>query len=90
MSNKGTKTIPKMTIREKETINRFETFNKCSSILREFFGMGFKSFNALSAIMQFHYPDIDLVRLKRFWNCQLMDKEIVEKVTVVFEKMKNE
>lgn len=90
MSNKGTKSIPKMTIREKETINRFETFHKCSSILRDFFTMGFKSFNALKAIMQFHYPDIDLVKLKRFWNCQLMDKEIVAKVTFVFDKLKSE
>lgn len=90
MSNKGTKSIPKMTIREKETINRFETFHKCSTILREFFNMGFKSFNALKAIMQFHYPDIDLVKLKRFWNCQLMDKDIVNKVVFVFEKLKSE
>ena len=89
MSNKGTKSIPKMTIREKETINRFETFHKCSTILREFFNMGFKSFNALKAIMQFHYPDIDLVKLKRFWNCQLMDKDIVNKVVFVFEKLKS-
>jgi hypothetical protein len=90
MSNKGTKSIPKMTIREKETINRFDTYHKCSSVLREFFNMGFKSFNALKAIMQFHYPDIDLLKLKRFWNCQLMDKEIVVKVTFVFEKLKAE
>jgi hypothetical protein len=90
MSNKDIKSIPKMTIREKETINRFDTFHKCSSVLREFFNMGFKSFNALKAIMEFHYPDIDLVKLKRFWNCQLMDKEIVVKVTYVFEKLKSE
>lgn len=90
MSIKGTKTIPKLTIREIETINRFDTFQKCSTILREFFTMGFKSYNALKAIMQFHYPDIDLVKLKRFWNCQLMDKEIVNQVITVFEKLKNE
>jgi hypothetical protein len=90
MKSKYTKTKPKLTIRENETINRFETFNKCSSILRDFFKMGFKSFNALKAIMQFHYPEIDLIKLKRFWNCQLMDKDIVEKVITVFEKLKNE
>lgn len=90
MINKGTKTIPKLTIRETETINRFETYNKCSEILREFFVMGFKSFNALQAIMIFHYPEIDVLKLKRFWNCQLMDKDIVLKVSAVFEKLKNE
>ncbi|MCG9792513.1 hypothetical protein [Flavobacterium algicola] len=90
MKNKDTKTEPKLTIRETETINRFETFYKCSEILREFFRMGFKSFEALKAIMLFHYPDIDLVRLKRFWNCQLLDRTIVEKVITVFEKLKNE
>lgn len=90
MKIKDTKTKPKLSIREMETINRFETYNKCSEILRDFFLMGFKSFDALKAIVQFHYPDIDLVKLKRFWNCQLMDKDIVEKVITVFEKMKNE
>lgn len=90
MSNKDTKSTPKLTIRENETINRFDNFYKSSKILREFFYMGFKSFDALKAIMQFYYPDIDLIKLKRFWNCQLMDKEIVEKVVNVFEKLKNE
>lgn len=90
MKAKDTKSIPKLTIREKETINRFETFHTCSAILRSFFQMGFKSFDALKAIMLFHYPNIDMVKLKRFWNCQLMDSEIVEKVKVVFEKLKAE
>jgi len=90
MKSKDTKIKPKLTIRETETINRFDTFYKCSEILREFFGMGFKSFDALKAIMMFHHPDIDLIKLKRFWNCQLMDKDIVLKVVTVFEKMKNE
>ena len=88
MTNKDTKTKSKLTIRETETINRFKTFNKCSEILCEFFAMGFKSFDALKAIMQFHYPDIDLIKLKRFWNCQLMDRDIVLKVETVYEKMK--
>lgn len=79
-----------MSKRENETINRFKTFNVCSAILREFFEMGFKSFDALKAIMTFHYPEIDLIKLKRFWNCQLMDVEIVEKVKVVFDKLKSE
>ena len=90
MSSKDTKTKPKLTIRENETINRFDTFYKCSEILREFFKMGFKSYDALKAIMIFYYPDINLVKLKRFWNCQLMDKDIVLKVEVVFNKLKSE
>jgi hypothetical protein len=90
MTNKYTKSKQKNSIREIETINRFETYYKCSKILREFFLMGFMSYNALKAIMQFHYPEIDLIKLKRFWNCQLMDKEIVLKVVAVFEKLKNE
>lgn len=90
MKIKYTKSVPKLTIRETETKNRFDTFYECSEILRTFFDMGFKSFNALKAIVQFHHPDIDLIKLKRFWNCQLMDKEIVSKVKIVFEKLKNE
>lgn len=90
MKIKDTKIEPKLSIRESETINRFETFHKCSEILRQFFVMGFKSFDALKAIMLFHYPDIDLIKLKRFWNCQLMDKNIVQKVELVFDKLKKE
>lgn len=90
MINKYTKSKPKNSIRETETINRFETYIKCSEILREFFLMGFKSYDALKAIMKFHYPEIDLIKLKRFWNCQLMDREIVSKVTDVFDRLKNE
>ena len=90
MVSEVTKIIPTLTIREKETINRFETFHKCSSILRVFFEMGFKSFPALKGLMVFYYPDIDMVKLKRFWNCQLMDADIVAKVETVFEKLKGE
>jgi len=90
MISEVTKIIPKLTIREQETINRFETFNKCSSILRDFFDMGFKSYPAFKGIMVFEYPDIEIVKLKRFWNCQLMDADIVLKVETVFEKLKGE
>lgn len=90
MQIKDTKSAPKLSIRELETKNRFETYGKCSRILSDFFTMGFKSFDALKSIMVFHYPEIDLVKLKRFWNCQSMDKGVVDKVEIVFEKLKNE
>jgi GTP1/Obg family GTP-binding protein len=79
-----------LSIREKETINRFEMVKKCSGLLTEFFKMGFKSFPALKAIMQFYYPDIDLLKLKRVWSCVLMDQEIVDKIVTVFDKLKSE
>lgn len=90
MKNKVTKSLPILTKREKETISRFKTYNNYSSILIEFFDMGFKSFNAFKAIMQHNYPEIDEVKLKRFWSCALMESEIVEKVKIVFEKLKSE
>jgi len=76
--------------RERETIIRFQNYHRCSSILSGFFKMGFTSFEALKGIMVFFYPDIDLIKLKRFWNCVLMDAEIAEKVTIVFDKLKSE
>ena len=79
-----------LSIREKETINRFEMVLKCSSLLAGFFNRGFKSFPALKAIMQFYYPNIDLLKLKRVWSCVLMDQEIVDKIVIVFEKLKSE
>lgn len=90
MYNEVTKNIPKLTKRENETLNRFKIYDECSAILLNFFEMGFKSFNGLKSIMQFYYPDIDEVQLKRFWNCVGMDQEIVDKVKIVFEKLKSE
>lgn len=90
MVNKDTKKMPSYTIRETETINRFKTYDICSGILIDFFNMGFKSFKALEAIMEFYHPDIDKAQLKRFWNCVAMDKTIVEKVQDVYQKLKAE
>jgi hypothetical protein len=90
MNYKDTKNTSKLTIREKETINRFNVYSECSIILIDFFGMGFRSFGALKAIVLHHYPEIDLVKLKRLWNCQLMDDEIFNNVIYVFQKLKSE
>lgn len=89
MKGKYTKSIPKLNIRECETINRFRVYSECSEILIEFFEMGFRSFDALKAIVLHQYPEIDLVKLKRLWNCQLMDKDVFEKVKSVFNKLKS-
>lgn len=90
MTNKDTKNIPTLSIRESETINRFKVYDECSEILIDFFNMGFRSFLALKSIMLYYHPDVDEVKLKRFWNCVAMDKEIVSKVKDVLEKLKSE
>jgi hypothetical protein len=87
---KYTKKEKQMSKREHETIFRFKNYHRCSLILSGFFAMGFTSFEALKGIMVFYYPEIDLVKLKRFWNCVLMDSDIAEKVIIVFDKLKAE
>jgi hypothetical protein len=87
---KYTQKVNQMSKREKETIFRFQNYHRCSAILSGFFAMGFTSFEALKGIMVFYYPGIDLVKLKRFWNCVLMDAEIAAKVAIVFDKLKSE
>jgi hypothetical protein len=79
-----------MTSREKASIDRFETFYKCSKILKQFFEMGFRSYSAFQAIVMYQYPDVDLIKLKRFWNCIGIDEDIATKVDCVFNKLKNE
>jgi hypothetical protein len=37
----------------------------------------------------FYYPGIDLIK-QTVWNCVLMDAEIANKVTIVFDKLKSE
>lgn len=88
--NKDTKYVPIMTNREKASLDRFETFYKCSKILKQFFEMGFRSYSAFQAIVMYQYPDVDLVKLKRFWNCIGIDEVIAMHVQAVFDNLKKE
>ena len=88
--NKDTKCVPIITTRERSAMNRFQTFYDCSKVLKEFYAMGFKSYAAFKAIMSHVYSDVDLVKLKRFWNCIGFDADIATKVNCVLNKLKNE
>lgn len=74
--------------RERVTVIRFETFAKCAAILREYFYLGFKSYEAFRTIVIFYYPNINSIKLKKFWNCVLLDKEVAICVENVLEKLK--
>lgn len=88
--SKDTKYVPNITKREKASKARFENFSKTSKILKDFFEMGFRSYDAFKSIMLHQYPDVDLIKLKRFWNCIGIDEDIATKVDCVFNKLKNE
>ena len=75
--------------REKVTVKRFEAYKKCATVLREYFYLGFKSYEAFRTIVIFYYPDINSLKLKKFWNCVLLDKEVavcVENVLQILKK----
>lgn len=88
--NKHTKNIPKLTIRETETIKRFNSYHECSEMMRQFFYLGFKSFPALKAIVQCYYPNVDVMKLKWVWNMQVLSPEIKEMLEDIYEKLKQE
>ena len=74
--------------REKVTVKRFENFAKCANILQEYFFLGFKSYESFKTIVIFYFPEIDSIKLKKFWNCVLLDKEVACYVEEVLEILK--
>ena len=82
------KTMLNISSRERVTVIRFETYAKCATILREYFYLGFKSYESFRTIVIFYYPDINSLRLKKFWNCVLLDKEVIKCVESVLEILK--
>lgn len=86
--NTNTKVNENFTNREKVTVIRFEAYAKCATVLREYFYLGFKSYEAFRTIVIFYYPNINSIKLKKFWNCVLLDKEVAICVENVLEKLK--
>lgn len=76
--------------RDFKTLRRIETAQKSSNVLREFFDKGFKSFDALKAIVLNYYPDISETRLWDFWHFRIVDESISDSLIDVFEKLKSE
>jgi len=82
--------IEKLKQRDFKTLARIENAQKSSNILRSFFDKGFKSFDALRAIVLNYYPEISETRLWDFWHFRIFDEEISSALFDVFEKLKSE
>lgn len=76
--------------RDFKTLRRIETAQKSSNVLRGFFDKGFKSFDALKAIVLNYYPEISETRLWDFWHFRIVDESISDSLIDVFEKLKSE
>lgn len=76
--------------RDFKTLRRIETAQKSSNVLRGFFDKGFKSFDALKAIVLNYYPEISESRLWDFWHFRIVDEAISDSLIDVFEKLKAE
>lgn len=76
--------------REFKTLKRFDIALKSSKVLRNFFEKGFKSYDALSAIVFNYCPEISENRLRDFWHFRIIDEDICEKLIDVFDKLNNE
>lgn len=76
--------------RDFKTLRRIETAQKSSNVLRGFFDKGFKSFDALKAIVLNYYPEISESRLWDFWHFRIVDESISDSLIDVFEKLKAE
>lgn len=76
--------------RDVKTLSRIKTAQKSANVLKNFFDKGFKSFDAIKAIVLNFYPKLDEKKLWDFWHFRIIDEEIVEVLEDVFEKLKAE
>jgi hypothetical protein len=84
------KQILHKSVRDNKTIKRIETAQKTSFILGCFFEKGFRNFESLYAIVYNFFPEIPKNRLWNVWHFRQIDELILEKLEVVFKKLKNE
>ena len=75
---------------EYKTLKRFENAQKATKALQDFFARGFKSFDALKAIVLYYFPEITEVRLWDFWNQRISDDDIIDALDKVYENLKSE
>jgi len=83
-------TLSKVKVREFKTLKRFDVALKSSKVLKTFFDKGFKNYDAFSAIVLHYNPELSEKRLWDFWHFRVIDEDICEKLTAVFEKLNNE
>lgn len=76
--------------RDVKTLNRIQVVQKSSNILRSFFDKGFKSFDALQAIVLNYYPEMSKSRLWDFFHFRIFDEDIADALIDVFDKLKIE
>jgi hypothetical protein len=79
-----------MTIREKETQKRFQDYFECAVLLKNFYDKGFKSYQALKAIVGHYDSTVDDFKLKQIWNLKSVDGATKIKLDAIFEKLKCE
>lgn len=80
----------KLKARDRQTLIRIERAEKAAAVLRVFFEGGFKTFDALNAIVMNYYPELSEKRLWDFWHFRVFDEDMCEALNDVFEKLKAE
>lgn len=86
--NKSSET--QLETREFEARTRFIKYQASSELFRDFFDLGFTSFQALKSIAKQYYPDIDVKVLKQMWQMRMVDHDVKLKLQNVYEKLKSE
>jgi hypothetical protein len=80
----------KLSPRDIKTLRRIETVGNSSNVLMYFFQNGFRSFDALKAIVLHFYPEVDEKRLWNFWHFRQVDENVCDVLESVVEKLKAE
>lgn len=77
-------------VRDTKTLKRIITVQSSSTILRDFYNKGFKTFDALKSIVLHYYPEMSELKLYDFWHFRRVDAEMCAALEDVFEKLKAE
>lgn len=84
--SENTKRVPKLS-RKPQKVNRFELMKVCMDVLSGFFNLGFETYAQFKTVMVFYVPDVDLVVLKKYWDCRTYDNAIHTSANEVLKKL---
>lgn len=85
--NEDTKRVPKLS-RKTKKVNRFQLMMACMEVLSGFFELGFQTFAQFKSVILLYYPKVDLLQLKKYWDCRTYDSDIHSISKNVLSKLK--
>ena len=82
--------VIEMTRRDKDRMERIQSYKRAIKIFEDFAEIGIINFQAFRSIVYMSYPEIPHLKLSHFWNFRHADDDIACKLEIVLDKLKSE